>query len=209
MLRRVVLPWESPRARLLWSIPALSILIVWQYGILAAGATSFPVSYTPLELPGVIWDAGRRAWWPGEYGLYARWWMREEQIAPFIAVVAWCLCLVPWKKRRARIAFIAAAAVLPGWLIASFPHMLVLWPAILPLGLFSSWAGEEYQDGIIMYPAMAAWWWFTAPLFILAVCRKDKPRAECSSCGYSTVGLRSGVCPECGAEIPTAVASLD
>ena len=35
----------------------------------------------------------------------------------------------------------------------------VLWPAILPLGLFSSWAGEEYQDGIIMYPAMAAWWW--------------------------------------------------
>lgn len=193
------LPADSVRSRILWSIPASFVLALWTIGVLGAAVTGFINDYTFLEVLARIAHGHREMFWPGEFGR-GRGSERLIQLTPFLAIILWPLCLVPWQTRLQRSAALVAALLIPAGLLLLAPWLIVVglataWPAI-----FGVRDGEYWQDGMVALTAASLWWWMLLPLIVLtAVRRVPKPTDMCCpTCGYSTIGLTGNVCPECG-----------
>lgn len=193
---------ETFRSRILWSVPASMIIALWAIGVLGAAATSFPVPYTFPEALGKIAHGGWRMFWPGEFG-ECRGWHRlifwPLQVSPLTAAALWCPCLVPWRTRARRITALAAALLVPGWFVVLMPWADIAWSNAWSC-LFGVGYGEDWQDGDVAFIAAILWWCLLLPnVFIAAMRRVPVPgEARCLACGYSTIGLPTAICPECG-----------
>lgn len=195
------MPWDCGRSRLLWSIPALVIICLWQYGILAASTVPFIKACTPSEVFRYVLEAQPEDYWPGEYGLCSSPIPRTIQIAPLIAAAAWALCLVQWSNRARRV-IVLSAALLPAWGVILQPFSLVLWPHMLCRSLFFPIDGEDLEEKGIWISAAGMWWWLIVPLIICAWRARKSDEGRCATCEYSLIGLPGAVCPECGSVVP-------
>ena len=193
----MVLPADSRRGRVFWSIPAFLILALWTIGIWGAGATSFIQPYTFPEVLSEIAQGRSRMFWPGEFGYH--WYGFMFQLGYLIAALLWSFCLVPWRTRARRVTALVIALLVPAYPVLLIP----LWDDFqfsMPFQLiFGVGYGEEWQDGYVVVPAMALWWLLLVPLIVLTTGRGPLwiGIGCCSGCGYSTIGLTGNICPEC------------
>ncbi len=195
-------PFDSKRGRLWWSAPAAVIVAIWVYGVLAAGATSFPTQYSTLETLLAIRQTWPECAWPGEFGrinprVVGVW----VQFSPLFALIGWVLCLANWKLRRTRLAVVIASVLGSCSLlfVAIIAHPLRAWDILdpSPLGyLFIGTDGESYQDGAVVLQAMKLWVVLNGVLLIQTWGHRMTP--GCARCGYSNEGLKGTKCPECG-----------
>lgn len=201
---RCPLPWHSWSARWRWSLAALAVLAIWQYFILAAAVTSFPVRYTPWQVFDLVLHAKRDDFWPGEYGghrtIYA-----FLQLGPLFALLVWLLGLVPWPRRWMRACWFIVAVVTPclGAPVAiaaapiAIPWTLAAGPVLAARLLLLGGDGEDHQDAGV-FIGVSMWFWFLLVAIPLASRRRRVPIGCCTTCGYDLTGLQSTTCPECG-----------
>lgn len=207
---RVRLPSESCAARIAWSLVAVPILLMWFYGVLAAGCTQFLVQYSAVEVLREIAGCRSEMFWPGEFGYLSannKWGF--VQVSPVAATLCWLLCLVPFPSKPVRVVVVVAALLVPGCMLLIQPASILLGPVLGVWILVFGGSGEDFQDGHIVWGAAALWWWLMVPLAWLTIGRRDSTHGRCAGCGYDMAGLSGERCPECGAAVsPTTVATL-
>jgi peptidoglycan/LPS O-acetylase OafA/YrhL len=164
---------------------------------------------TPYTFPEVLARIAHGGWemfWPGEFGhgdVLGIW----VQLSPLLALLLWVPCLVPWRTRARRVAALVLALLIPAWFVA------VAWPldpqtfdiSRTLACIFDVGTGEEWQEACVALPAMTLWWLLLLPLIVLTSWRRVGRLSDsrCRVCGYSTIGLTTNVCPECGDRIQT------
>jgi len=71
--------------------------------------------------------------------------------------------------------------------------------APLPGSVFFDWLAN--LGNWIMYASL--------PVFVLACTGHSRAFAQCSQCGYDLTGNKSGICPECGANLEVENGGMD
>jgi hypothetical protein len=196
-------PFDSMRGRLAWSCAAGLIITWWVFVVLAAGSVQFfaqgqtlakTMSDIAADFPSCVW--------PGEFGLASNRMVGIIlQCGPLFAVAAWWLCLVQWRTRRARLLAAAGSMLIPCPLAVIAPHLVLLAPLAAIRQMDSTWDGEEYEE-TGLGAAVGLWWYLHLVLLAYTATKKVTTKGECPKCRYSTAGLTTPVCPECGTQIP-------
>lgn len=196
-MKRRRLPCDSAPSAFLWSVGAAVVLLIWAFGVLAAGATRFSDRYTFPEVVEAITDDFAGAVWPGGFGGDGPWWWRSLQFGPALAALLWTLCLVPWPSRAARLVSVFAA-IIPAWFIVLVPWYIPVAPFTVAAALCGAIDGEGYQDGHLLFAGASLWWLLLIALAVRTTRWRSTRPGHCR-CGYSLVGLAPGTpCPECG-----------
>jgi len=190
---------------MLWSVAVGFIIVMWTIGVLGAGTTGFIQQYTFVEVLREIATDDGSMFWPGEFGGY-RWQGSLIQVSPILPLLMWPLCIMRSLRWWQRLTLLTLALA-PTLLAIYHPAAFVMAPVLLA-SIFGTTDGEYWQDGSVVFPAMSLWFWMIIVLMVLTVVhgRSVKPNS-CPTCGYSTIGLPSDICPECGASITPSAAS--
>lgn len=207
MMRRVgggyhasVIPLpDAQNGRWVWSAGVLCIVAVFVFGLWTMVAPlTFPTKYTFGEVLSAVGATPLRPVWDEA--------VRTRYVAfgP-AALLLWLPCMIRWRDWRVRVAVASLAlliplAVCPPLGMRAVPFALLvpcMWPA-----LFGG-TGETYSDGTVCFLATGLWVWSLGTIALLHFRRREQARDVCGVCGYSTVGLPNGVCPECGTAFPT------
>jgi rubredoxin len=168
------------------------------FGMLLAGATGFHTKYTPSQAVHEIAANWRDAIWPGEFGYYLVPGI-FIQAAPLWAAVLWLFCLAPWRKRWARMLSLAAALLVPGWIVLFAPITVFVMGVKGVEVLFKGGYGEDYEENGPLVTAIVLWWILLLPLLLMTLFRRAPNSNVCPKCGYAREGLpAAAVCPECG-----------
>jgi hypothetical protein len=195
-------PFDSRRGRVVWSTVAALVVAWWVFVLLAAGSVPF---FAPgLTLAMTLKEIAARfpdCVWPGACGSDSNPFIGVTmQCGPLFALAAWCLCVVRWRTRRTRLLAVAGSMLLPCPLAVIAPYMVLLMPLAALARMGSTWDGEEYEEtGVIA--AVGLWWYLHLVLLAYTATKKVKIIGECPKCRYSTAGLTTPVCPECGTQV--------
>jgi hypothetical protein len=193
----LALPSDSPISRLIWSVAAGTLILIWMAFLFGGASVPFNTPMTfgqvlqRLSQPEIKWV------WPGDFGhhLIGAW----LQAGPWLALILWPLCLIQWKTRSATLLSVLGIFILSSGLVLIFPPILV----IAPLGglkvLMGAQDGETWEESFADLTGMALWAWLILFMTLMTSIRCLNRRAPvCVHCGYSTMGLPSRICPECG-----------
>ncbi len=199
---RAWLPHESPTTRIAWTVVVLYLAVLWKYMLIAATVVPFPTVHAPPEVASMVWATLPRALWPEWHPGPAA--ADYRQILPYVVLVLWPLCLVPWRRRGVRVLVaVGLLAIVAGSLWrASFLFLSPLgwfFGGLFLANPFVPSDGEAYSDYSLI-GGTSCWVWLMIVVIGGNFVRRGVARGACSACGYSMAGLAGAVCPECGAE---------
>jgi hypothetical protein len=192
-------PFDTTRGRAAWSAAAGLVILWWVFTVLAGGSVMFnaPGQTLSQTLKDIAADFPSCVW-PGLFGPDSNPIVGVIfQFGPWFAVAAWCVCLVRWRTRRARLIAVTASMLLPCPIAVVAPHMVLAAPVAALLATGHTWDGEQYEE-LGLGSAVGLWWYLHLVLFACTAVRKVSITGECPACRYSTAGLTTPVCPECG-----------
>lgn len=217
-----VMPWHTRRARILWSLVAMAIILWWQYLILAAAATQKTSDFYPAR------EVHRLIWWAFQWeDLYYCVGIEQSPFpvlsafgaGPIGAAVWWMVLCVVRSTSLDRAVLVVSLIVFPGILKLFGVHLLQIdspWSA--PAVLLTGGTGDRiYQTACTLGPFL--WTYFGLLLLPDAIyearaelkaqaahqegVRRQlaRDRDECHACAYDLRGLpQARICPECGTE---------